>query len=186
MKLQSILASAGLNPAELQRESPSAYSLLTVPMARIMAEVHLDRLTTKAYLRLHPAQLMARICFLAYDVGLTTEQIRARHGQATDTLLFDLDGAQRLLAWLRLQHVSHGQLQVASLSNLKLWSYDVGAAQRSKQHVQQRLGVTDAQWVEAFTLQDKGFTARPEVLDGVIAWLEAEPVGFSTAEVRQL
>ncbi|GAB4822694.1 hypothetical protein N2152v2_009740 [Parachlorella kessleri] len=77
-KVESILAGAGLDPAELQRENPTMYSLLTVPLARVLAKVHTDRLTTKAWLLLHPAQLMARICFLAYDVGLKAEHIRTR------------------------------------------------------------------------------------------------------------
>ena len=185
-KVESILASAGLDPAQLHRENPAAYSLLTVPLARVLAEVHLDRVTTKAYLRLHPAQLMARICFLAYDVELTAEQIRARYRQNANSLHFDLEGAQQLLAWLKSQHISSRQLQVASMSGHQLWATDVGAAQRSKQHVQQRLGVTDMQWAEAFTTQPCAFAVRQETLDGVIAWLEAEPLAFSKAEVRQL
>ncbi|GAB4822695.1 hypothetical protein N2152v2_009741 [Parachlorella kessleri] len=185
-KVESILANAGLNPAELQREDPTAYSLLTLPLARVLAKVHTDRLTTKAWLLLHPAQLMARICFLACDVGLTADYILAKYGQNTDSLHFNLDGAWQLLAWLQAQQVSNSQLQIASMSNPQLWSVDLGAAQRSKQHVQQRLGVTDVQWVEAFLLQTKVLAARPEVLDGVAAWLEAEPLGFSRAEVAQL
>ncbi|GAB4822696.1 hypothetical protein N2152v2_009742 [Parachlorella kessleri] len=185
-KVETILASAGLDPAELQRENPTAYSLLTVPLSQVLAEVHAHRLTTKARLVLQPAQLMARICFVGYDVGLTAEHIRSTYQRSADSLHFDLDGAQQLLAWLRLQNVSSSRLQLASMSNSQLWSVDVGTAQRSKEHIQQRLGVTDEQWAEGFVLQTKGFAARPEVLDGVIAWLQAEPLGISRAEVAQL
>ncbi|GAB4822693.1 hypothetical protein N2152v2_009739 [Parachlorella kessleri] len=185
-RVDFILAGAGLDPAELQRGNPTAYSLLTVPLARVLAEVHTHRLTTKACVVVQPAQLMARICFLAHDVGLMADHIRARYGRHTDALRFDLDGAQHLLAWLQLQQVSNSQLQIASLSCPHLWSLGVDAAQRSKQHVQQRLGVTDTQWAKAFCLQLGRFVTRPEVVDGAIAWLEAEPLGFSTAEVAQL
>ncbi|GAB4822697.1 hypothetical protein N2152v2_009743 [Parachlorella kessleri] len=189
-KLESILAGAGLDPAELQRHHPLAYTLLTVPLARVLAEVHADRLARAAAeersLRLDPAQLMARICFLAYDVGLTADHIRARYRQYTRSLYFDLDGAQQLLAWLRSQQVTNNQLQIATLSNHQLWSFDVGSAQRCKQHVQECLGLTDTQWAEALTSQRGGLAGRPEVVDGVIAWLEAEPLGFSRAEVAQL
>ena len=52
--------------------------------------------------------------------------------------------------------------------------------------MQQQLSVTDSQWCRAFTSQPQAVRAPPERVDGVIAWLEAKPLGFSRAEVAKL
>ena len=62
----TVLASAALNPAELERQQPIAYSQLTPALAQVLAEVHVARVArAKASIRMHAAELMARTCFLA-------------------------------------------------------------------------------------------------------------------------
>ena len=186
-RVAAILAGAGLDPAELQQQRPNDYSRLTLLLAQVLAQVHTARVARAVgTLHLHPAELMTRICFLAFEVGLAAgdlERIVQRH---LDSLRFDIESARGLLSWLQGQQVSTRQLRLASRSFPGIWSVDVKKIQRSKQHLQQRLAVKDSQWAEAFAANPLAARAGPEVVDGVVAWLEAEPLGFSRPEVAQL
>ena len=182
----AVLASAGLNPAELQEQACDAYSQLTPALAQVLAEVHADWVSRGKGARVPVAELMARICFLAREVGLTAAEIRDGHRSFKAFLYFKLDGARRLHGWLQLQHLSTDQLRLASRNYLKLWSTNALSLQRYKEHVQQRLSVTDSQWRKLFVTQPQPLLASPERVDGVIAWLEAEPLGLSRAELTKL
>ncbi|GAB4813219.1 hypothetical protein N2152v2_000265 [Parachlorella kessleri] len=67
-RVAAILASVGLDPAELQQQRAEDYSRLTLPLAQVLAEVHAARVAKAVgTLKVQPAVLMARICFLAYE-----------------------------------------------------------------------------------------------------------------------
>ena len=185
-KVAVVLASAGLDPIELQQQRPEEYSRLTLPLAQVLAQLHTTRVAKAVgTLTVQPAEMMARICFLAYEVGLSPGDLRQIVQRYSDSLRFDLESGRGLLAWLRLQGVSTSQLRLASRCFPKIWSADVSRLQRNKQHLHQQLAVTDSQWAEAFAAQPQAAWAAPEVVDGVVAWLEAEPLGFSRPEVAQ-
>ncbi|GAB4813248.1 hypothetical protein N2152v2_000294 [Parachlorella kessleri] len=184
--IAAVLASAGLDPAELQRQAPEAYSQLSVALAQVLAEVVVDRAASSKFTRVPPAELMARICFLAWEVGLTVADIRAGHRKSGKFLFFTLDGARRLHRWLEMQHLSTDQLRLASRSYSTLWAINALTFQRSKKHVQQQLAVTHTQWCKAFTTRPVAVLASPERVSGVIAWLEAKPLGLSRAKAAQL
>ncbi|GAB4813218.1 hypothetical protein N2152v2_000264 [Parachlorella kessleri] len=186
-KVAAILANAGLDPAELQQQRPEDYARLTVPLAQVLAEVHAARIAKAVgKLMVQPAELMGRICFLAYQVGLTAGDLRLTLQRYPGYLAFDVEAAKRLLGWLQLQQVSTSELRLASLAGPSFWSVDVIRMQRGKQHLQQKLSVTDRQWAQALATEPRAAWAAPEVVDDVIAWLTAAPLGFSMAEVAQL
>ncbi|GAB4813232.1 hypothetical protein N2152v2_000278 [Parachlorella kessleri] len=113
----AVLASAGLDPAELQRQAPTSYSQLSTALARVLAEVYAEWVAGGRVTRVPAAKLMTRICFLASEVGLTAAEIRAGHRKHVKFLSFSLDGARRLHGWLQLQHLSKDQLRLASRNN---------------------------------------------------------------------
>ncbi|GAB4813244.1 hypothetical protein N2152v2_000290 [Parachlorella kessleri] len=182
-----VLASAGLDPAELQRQAPDAYCELTLALAQVLVEVLADRAASGKVTRLPAAELMARICFLAWEVGLTAAEIRDGHCRDWTFLWFTLDRARRLHSWLCLQQLSADQLRLASRQAKNLWAFDVAELERGKEHVQQRLAVTDSQWCKAFITNSQSVrAASPEKLDGAIAWLEADPLGLSRQDMAKL
>ena len=182
-----MLASAGLDPAELQQQWLDDYSQLTLPLAQLVAKVHRTRVSKAVgTLRVQPADLMARINFLAYEVCLTVNDLKHMLQRHLKFVSFHLESARDLLSWLQAQQVSNKQLQLASRAYPTFWSVDVARLQRSKQHLQQQLSITDSQWAEGLALQPWALTATTEVVDGVVAWLEAEPLGFGRTELAQL
>ncbi|GAB4813249.1 hypothetical protein N2152v2_000295 [Parachlorella kessleri] len=182
----AVLVGAGLDPAELQ-QAPDAYSELTPALAQVLAEVHVNWAASMRGPRVPAAELLARICFLAWEVGLTAVDIRDGHRRDRRSLSFTLDGARRLHSWLRLQQLSTDQLRLASRTYKSLWSVDIMELQSGKEHVQQQLAVTDRQWCKTFTTGPHSVrAASPDKLDGVIAWLEAQPLGLSRTEVAKL
>ncbi|GAB4813229.1 hypothetical protein N2152v2_000275 [Parachlorella kessleri] len=185
--IAAVLASAGLDPAELQEQAPDAYDELCLKLAEVLAEVHAARVAkAKISLQLPPAMLVARICFLYWEVGLTAAEIRHGYCRNEELLQFDLDGARHLHIWLQLQHLTEDQLRLASRSYTRLWGTNVLILQCYKEHVQQQLSVTDSQWRNLFVTRPQSLLALPERVDGVIAWLEAKPLGFSRKEVARL
>ncbi|GAB4813251.1 hypothetical protein N2152v2_000297 [Parachlorella kessleri] len=187
LAVAAVLASAGLNPAELQQQAPAAYSQLSLQLAQVLAEVHVGWAASIRGTRVPAAELLARICFLAWEVGLTADEVRDGHRSYRKLLSFTLDGARQLRSWLRMQQVNTDQLRLASRTYSSLWSVDIVKLQRSKEHVQQQLAVTDRQWCKAFTTSPHSVrAASPDRLDAVIAWLEAKPLGLSREKMAQL
>jgi len=183
----AVLASVGLDPAELQRQASAAYSQLNPALAQVLGEVQADWGDSSGGTRVpDAAELMARICFLAREVGLTAIEIRDMHRRERRCLSFSLGDARSLHDWLRLQGLSTDQLRLASRGYNGLWAANVLKLENSKEHVQQQLSVTNSQWCKAFTTNPWSLVASPERVDGVIAWLEAKPLGFSRAEMAKL
>ncbi|GAB4813254.1 hypothetical protein N2152v2_000300 [Parachlorella kessleri] len=118
----AVLASAGLDPAELEQRAPDAYSDLTPALAQVLVEVLADRVASGKVTRVPVAELMARICFLYWEVGLTAVEIRDGHRRYWRFLSFSLDGARRLHSWLRLQQITTDQLRLASRNYTTLWA----------------------------------------------------------------
>ena len=186
-EVAAVLASADLDPEELQQRRPDDYSRLTLPLAQVLAEVHVARVARAVgTLKLQPAELMARVCFLAQEVELTPGDLRHMLQCSLTFVLFDLESARDLLIWLQAQKVSRRQLQQASRGYPKLWAMSVERMKRSKQHLQKQLPVTDRQWADVLGSQARGASPAPEVFDDVVAWLESEPLEFSKKDIVQL
>ena len=114
-RVAAALARASLDSTELQQQRPEEYSRLTLPLAQVLAEVHTARgARAVSTLTLQPADLLARINFLAYEVGLTVNGLNHVLQRQLKFVLFHLESARDLLHWLRAQHVSIQQLQLAS------------------------------------------------------------------------
>ncbi|GAB4813252.1 hypothetical protein N2152v2_000298 [Parachlorella kessleri] len=137
--IAAVLAAAGLDPAELEQQAPDAYSELSPALAQVLAEVVGNRVVSSNFTRVPAAELMARICFLAWEVGLTAAEIRDGHRRYWRFLSFTLDSSRRLHSWLQLQHLSTDQLRLASRNYSTLWALDAVTFQRNKEHVQQQL-----------------------------------------------
>ena len=170
----------------LQREAPEACAALDLPLARaLVAALHRRRgVQNQGAHNITPAQLAARLVFLASEAGVEAKDVRRVYSGRLENLYFSLDTARAALGWLRQQGLTPDQLQ-RTVAYPRVWNTTLGALAASKAGLQRLFGLSDAEWAAKVSTKPNLLTVAPASAQAMVDWLRSPAVGMDAAGVRR-